>query len=967
MRSRLSILKILLLLVALTGSGSKIFAATPPISTLTGTVIEKDGGAPVYMCTVVAKESGLWAVTDEKGRFSIERVPGKETTVEVMLLGYETWTRKIRLSPEGTTLRIELSAESLSLDAVVVTAKEGGEIATTSKISAQTLEHIQPSSLKDVMQLLPGSITSNPSLTTANVLSIRDIGTNAANASGTALVVDGASVSNDSNLQMLSTGTVMGSSSSNVSSTAGSGVDARSVPTDNIESVEIIRGIPSVIYGDLTSGAVVVKTRSGITPWTVRLKTDPCLKQVAFGKGIGLGEKKGIINFDADYASAASDVRTPASAYHRFTFQGGWSVNPMENLTLTTKLRAHYSNATDASDPDLVLDELSQSRDMGLRLNVSLRWLLRKSWITDLEYIGSGSISSQYSRERKYQGSAGYTASTVAMEPGEHEGFFTLPQYYSDVTVNGLPCDGQSKLTARLMTGIGPVRSKTILGGEWKIQGNSGTGKSFDPLCPPSPGSTAAFRERSFRDIPYINRFTGFAEEDLEIPIWKTSLEVRTGIRANALSARGIQTGAFNSLEPRATVKYHLVKQNTGLRDLSIRAGRGVTAKMPSMIYLYPEPAWKDMVSFSYNDFDANDYGLAVLTTAKEETANQELKLQRSVNTEIAIEFEAGKTSGSLVYYNEDMSGGYGFENRFVPVEWRRWGYSWNGDTPVQSPLPSGALPVYDGSTVSSGGTPLSCISDTTFMAIPTPANIISTKKQGVELTLDFPRIPKLNTSVNVSGAWQRMETLNGGVSGRLYGGIRNGRTYPYVGYYAGGASSSNSTLRDRLSTNVRLITHIPKIAMVITLTAQMVFFESVTYRSEYEGLSLPYYYDGNGNKVIGDAGLTDVTHTKYINPLWIMDRKGNIIPFTQKMERDASYRDLILSTNTATYYLRGSYPFYAMFNIRMTKEVKGATISFYANNFLDMKGRVLNSVTRYPSDRNTPLYFGAEVKLTIK
>ena len=97
------------------------------------------------------------------------------------------------------------------------------------------------------------------------------------------------------------------------------------------------------------------------------------------------------------------------------------------------------------------------------------------------------------------------------------------------------------------------------------------------------------------------------------------------------------------------------------------------------------------------------------------------------------------------------------------------------------------------------------------------------------------------------------------------------------------------------------------------------------------------------------------------------MDRKGNIIPFTQKMERDASYRDLILSTNTATYYLRGSYPFYAMFNIRMTKEVKGATISFYANNFLDMKGRVLNSVTRYPSDRNTPLYFGAEVKLTIK
>ena len=33
-----------------------------------------------------------------------------------------------------------------------------------------------------------------------------------------------------------------------------SGVDMRSVSTDDIESVEVVRGIPSVEYGDLTSG-----------------------------------------------------------------------------------------------------------------------------------------------------------------------------------------------------------------------------------------------------------------------------------------------------------------------------------------------------------------------------------------------------------------------------------------------------------------------------------------------------------------------------------------------------------------------------------------------------------------------------------------------------------------------------------------------------------------------------------------
>ena len=32
------------------------------------------------------------------------------------------------------------------------------------------------------------------------------------------------------------------------------GVDMREIPTDNIEKVEVVRGIPSVKYGELTSG-----------------------------------------------------------------------------------------------------------------------------------------------------------------------------------------------------------------------------------------------------------------------------------------------------------------------------------------------------------------------------------------------------------------------------------------------------------------------------------------------------------------------------------------------------------------------------------------------------------------------------------------------------------------------------------------------------------------------------------------
>lgn len=50
------------------------------------------------------------------------------------------------------------------------------------------------------------------------------------------------------------------------SSTAFVGTDLRQISADDIESVEIIRGIPSAEYGDLTSGLVVVHSKSDKLP-----------------------------------------------------------------------------------------------------------------------------------------------------------------------------------------------------------------------------------------------------------------------------------------------------------------------------------------------------------------------------------------------------------------------------------------------------------------------------------------------------------------------------------------------------------------------------------------------------------------------------------------------------------------------------------------------------------------------------
>jgi len=421
----------------------------------------------------------------------------------------------------------------------------------------------------------------------------------------------------------------------------------------------------------------------------------------------------------------------------------------------------------------------------------------------------------------------------------------------------------------------------------------------------------------------------------------------------NTILARGIATNAFLSVEPRINVRYTLVKRPEGLRELVVRGGWGITGKMPSMVYLYPEPAYKDMVSFYYNDFDASGTGLAVITTQRQETTRETLRLQRSRNAEAGLEFETDRFSGSLVGFYEKMTDGYGFATEYVPMVYRRYGYTWNGDTPSQIVLPSGADLAWHTGSVTMDGRDLPSITDTTFMAFSRPVNGVSLDKWGVEWTFDVARIPAIGTSINVSGAWMHMTTLNTAYAQRLYAGTASGRTYPWVGIYGGSATTSNGSEKDRISTNVRFITHIPKLAMVVTLTAQMVFLESSRNLCRFDGQDLAWF---------------DADGTGHVAPLYLMDRAGCVQPFTTQMRDDPQYRNLILSTNTGNYYVRQSYPFYGMLNLRLSKEIgRWATISFYANNFLNLRGRVRNSVTHYPSDRNTPLYFGAEVKISIR
>ena len=74
----------------------------------------------------------------------------------------------------------------------------------------------------------------------------------------------------------------------------------------------MIRGIPSAEYGDLTAGAVIVNSKAGKEPLSIRFKTNPNVYQFSANKGLVLGEKAGNLNIGADYAY---NVTKPTEAY----------------------------------------------------------------------------------------------------------------------------------------------------------------------------------------------------------------------------------------------------------------------------------------------------------------------------------------------------------------------------------------------------------------------------------------------------------------------------------------------------------------------------------------------------------------------------------------------------------------------------------------------------------------------------
>lgn len=966
------------------------FACVLPLSALAqsfsvaGVVTDKSTGEPVEYATIVIEATEQWAVADGKGRFSISNIGVNKTVISVSCLGYVTDSREVVLRRDISNYSIALRPDDLTLDNAVVTARQNDNSAATSRtIDKAALEHVQLMNVSDISGLLPGGVTASNDLTSGKQFDIRGGGTSESGNSsfGTAVEVDGVRLSNNASYAEASTNLSV------------KGVTTNNIASANVESVEVITGVPSVEYGDMSSGVVKINTKKGKTPWMLTMSTSPVTKQVSASKGFGLGESasgasRGVLNAGIEHTRSISEPMSPYTAYGRNSLSVSWfnllnrGIFAEMPLRISAGISGNIGGLDTSADPDAVQGTWSVSRDNAVRANLSLNWLLSRPWITNLEFTATSAYSDKLVRDNQYYSSA--INKTVLH--GRGQGYFIAMPYsggdaspvmyipagywFNEMYDDDRPLAAKASLKATWARKFGALNNKLKLGGDWSMDTNFGTGQGSADMA-----TAPTFREYRYCDNPAMHNAGFYIEDNLLIPAGKEGrVNLIAGLRNDNTMVKGSAYGLTSSLSPRLNAKYTVMqakdRHSRTLRELSFRGGWGLAVKLPSFSVLFPMPTYLDVNVFTSTTNAANESFAAYFIRPRTVEYNPDLRWQRNRLAEIGVDADVKGTKISLVaFWNRTL------DAYRLNCDYERTTYSYTPD----SVLSGVSIPADRRSFSIDAATGIVSVRDKAGLlpdeVLPhqeykeltakyTPSNESSPiDRYGLEWVVDFAPIKAVNTSVRIDGTYYAYRSLSSDIlawSPSSYRSAQDGLPFRYVGYYYGGNSISNGSRTQTLRNNVTFITRLPQVRMIFTVKLEGTFLRysrdlcedaagnelahvisdrsdilSTTGESIYAGENMavryPEYY----------CSFDDPTPRNYLEDLIAAKERGDM----------ALYSDLVqlsVRSSRAYVYSKDYISPYFCANFSVTKEIgELASLSFYANNFFNNRSQVYSTRTR--------------------
>ncbi len=897
--------------------------------TVRGLILDNSDNEPLGFASVAIMPTNISIHSSADGEFAF-RAEAARYSVKIAFIGYQTLSQNISISSD-TTIVFKLKPTAEMLREVVVTARESNGATTASRIDRDAMEHIQPTSFTDLLELIPGNISQNPNMGAVNSIALRETGNLSASGTistnsdyaisslGTLFVVDGVNLSGDAEMQNIPTTATDGPEYSR--NLTNRGVDMRTISTDNIESVEIVRGIPSAEYGNLTSGMVNIKRIKKATPLRARFKADEYSKLFSVGKGFNVNQH--VINVDAGYLDSKVDPRNNLENYKRVNASARANLHfYTDALAITFAPGIDYTGSFDNSkvDPDLNYNKIDDyksnynkyafSSELALEFN-KIKWLNAVTLNTGATY------QVDKLTRRKQVAPRRASVAPTTMDEGVHDGAYLLSEYIANYVSDGRPFDLSLKLKADGQIGAGQTINKYKVGSEFSLAKNYGDGQVYNLSQPLSASWTT--RPRAYKDIPSLAVLSFFAEDNFSAKIANSTAEVQLGVRTIQLPSLDSKYDLAGKvyIDPRANAVWHFPA--IGKLKLLLAAGYGLTTKMPTIDYLYPQAHYNDIVQLNYYDVNnPGEYSRVNLRTYIEDATNYNLKAARNRKWEIRFGAELGGNSLSVTYFDERMSSGYRYSQVYSSYAYRKYDASAIDalsltSQPSLEDLPYEDLYILDGYSKVTNGSRIN--------------------KKGVEFQINTQRFKPLRTSLTITGAWFKSTYSN---SQKLYATVNDvvgnqAVSDLYVGLY----DSNDGRVNEQFNTNFMFDTQIPRWGLIFSTNIQCMWFVKTT-RLRQNGVPVSYIAAADGllHDYAGDA------------------ESNHILQYLVKTYNEDIYRTQ--KVPTALYV-----------NLKATKQIgKWLKISAFANRILDyLPDYESNGIT---VRRTSDAYFGMELNFTL-
>ena len=854
-----------------------------------GTVVDQADGSPVAGAAVTIKgNQAVWDVTDSLGRFKLKATGG---TLQITCLGYKTLITAVR--KDG---RYSLAQDSFAINEVVVTATESHGLTSSSRIGQDAIAHIQPSSFADLLELLPGGRSVDPSFSTPKTIDLRAVSVSGDNYNtsslGTRFLIDGVPVNNDANLQTTPAYSNYGSSFVNA------GVDMRTITTEDVESVEIIRGIPSVEYGDLTSGLVNIKRRKGGNDTRARFKADMKSKLFYLGKDLEWGKTdKLTMNFSGNFLDSRADPRNTRQNYKRLT--GSYRIGKTwtGELVRTLSGSLDYTGSFDNQKSDKNLDfgdcgpiETYKSNYSRFALGgeYTVRSKSLKSFFQSLDITGSLTYEKDLIDRWKFVEYSSPMPLSTSLEEGEFDVTIVPYKYEATLKVDGKPFYAYLNGTAKFRKDLGNISNTFKAGAQWNVNKNFGKGTIFDPERPFSVDMNV--RPRDYSSIPATHQISAFIEDN---SVWTFGngfkAEWLAGVRVAAMAGAGKEYSV--NMKPYFDPRLNLRLEKSLGKDVKVglSGGAGWHTKFPTMDQLYPDPIYYDVTQMNYWPVEENLRRINVYVL-KINPTNFGLKAARNFKWEIAADVQVGREfSFNIDYFREDMTSGFRYASEFTRLIYKDYQEETIDKSTLTGP-PSVETTLW--------------VPDTLLVGYSFNTNGSRTLKEGIEFTLSAPRIRPIRTKVTVSGAWFRTRYSNSQPTYYRPSVVVAGKTYPYVGYY----KDTDGFLREVFNTNFMFDTQIPKLGMIFSTSFQCQWFT------------------GSQNTA------------KDARPISYIDKNLESHPFTDESAANGILAQMIREyTPSMSIYFR--IPFSMNINLKATKKIYHDKIScaLFVNKILDV------------------------------